>query len=549
MKCTRHESGLPHDVVELILERLPVKSLRSFKSVSKQWRSTIDSQSFKERQSLRRRLSRGPDVLFVRLTGRPLVGGDDSQRFTFGSSTAYTVTLPKTASTICNSICDGLVCLYDVYVAHTPNLLVNPATGWHQSFPLSTIQRFFIDITEKRQFAGTAHPELGFGKDKLTGTYKAVWLYNSADYRLDNVTTCEVYDFSTRVWRYVVPASPCRILSLQFPVYLDGSLYWLTTEGEVLSFDLHAETFQVISKAPLPHAPDGFTATMCVLDDRLCVSQKHGTTQFIWSLDDSSPGAWKELCSVDLTKAFSCKKFDQRFVLPPVAILDKNKVLLRGRDTDYPVVIYDLDTKSCDILFIPANLLDDFRVWLDSSRLVSIRFGRRWFLSADLQSDIENRIPIPLRIKAAPKEDKRIGSILVDHDCMPRSDLGALAWQVKHIYSSSSHASCIFITICRFISSVSLVDKFNLPVSMRPVGCGVAACEVDLNVCCPSALEVMRDGKVVGCKSACLAMQPEKECCTGEYANPKAYSYASDGSSSLKKCRASRYVITFCPPK
>ncbi|BFG36225.1 hypothetical protein CerSpe_224990 [Prunus speciosa] len=115
---------------------------------------------------------------------------------------------------------------------------------------------------------------------------------------------------------------------------------------------------------------------------------------------------------------------------------------------------------------------------------------------------------------------------------------------------------------------VSLVDGFNLPVSMKPVGggigCGVASCEVDLNVCCPSALEVRRGGRVVGCKSACLAMQSAKYCCTGSYANPntckptlfahlfkaicpKAYSYAFDDSSSLNKCRASRYVITFCP--
>ncbi|CAL1399075.1 unnamed protein product [Linum trigynum] len=118
---------------------------------------------------------------------------------------------------------------------------------------------------------------------------------------------------------------------------------------------------------------------------------------------------------------------------------------------------------------------------------------------------------------------------------------------------------------------VSLVDGFNLPVSMAPVGggvgCGVASCEVDVNVCCPSALELRsKDGRVVGCKSACLAMQSAKYCCTGEYANPntckptlfahlfkaicpKAYSYAFDDSSSLNKCRASRYVITFCPPK
>ncbi|XP_034205554.1 thaumatin-like protein isoform X2 [Prunus dulcis] len=61
---------------------------------------------------------------------------------------------------------------------------------------------------------------------------------------------------------------------------------------------------------------------------------------------------------------------------------------------------------------------------------------------------------------------------------------------------------------------VSLVDGFNVPVSMRPIGgrmgCGVAACEADLNVCCPSALVVMKQGKVVGCKSACLAANSDR---------------------------------------
>lgn len=116
---------------------------------------------------------------------------------------------------------------------------------------------------------------------------------------------------------------------------------------------------------------------------------------------------------------------------------------------------------------------------------------------------------------------------------------------------------------------VSLVDGFNLPVSMKPVGgavgCGVAACEANLNVCCPSALVVQREGKVVGCKSACLAAKSDRYCCTGEFASPKsckpsafarlfktvcpqAYSYAYDDSAGLKTCKAPGYVITFCPP-
>ncbi|GAB4827490.1 hypothetical protein Ancab_034374 [Ancistrocladus abbreviatus] len=116
---------------------------------------------------------------------------------------------------------------------------------------------------------------------------------------------------------------------------------------------------------------------------------------------------------------------------------------------------------------------------------------------------------------------------------------------------------------------VSLVDGFNIPVSMVPLGgsggCGVAACEADLNTCCPLALTVQGGGKVVGCKSACLAMGSDRYCCTGEFASPencrltlydrlfkgicpRAYSHAFDERTGLKTCRAPRYVITFCPP-
>ncbi|KAJ0100771.1 hypothetical protein Patl1_06431 [Pistacia atlantica] len=116
---------------------------------------------------------------------------------------------------------------------------------------------------------------------------------------------------------------------------------------------------------------------------------------------------------------------------------------------------------------------------------------------------------------------------------------------------------------------LSLVDGFNVPVSMAPIGgsagCGVAACEADLNICCPTNLAVKQQGKVVACKSACVAAKSDRYCCTGEFANPKsckptifsnifkaicprAYSYAYDDATGLKTCRAPRYVITFCPP-
>lgn len=176
-------------------------------------------------------------------------------------------------------------------------------------------------------------------------------------YGLDDVTTCEVFDFSAKAWRQVHPASPYRINPHRLPVYLDGSLYWLTEceeDTKVLSFDLHTESFQVICTAPFAHVPDDlYSVTICILDNRLCVSKKNWPTQEIWSFDSSS-GAWTIMCSIDLTKTFSWFG-EPKFALSPVAILNKNKLLLQGRDYFDALVIHDLDTKSYDFLFKPST--------------------------------------------------------------------------------------------------------------------------------------------------------------------------------------------------
>ncbi|CAN6857084.1 unnamed protein product [Brassica oleracea] len=58
---------LPDDVVELILERLPVKSRLRFRTVSKKLKSAIDCRRFQERQQLIQMSRSGPHVLFVSL--------------------------------------------------------------------------------------------------------------------------------------------------------------------------------------------------------------------------------------------------------------------------------------------------------------------------------------------------------------------------------------------------------------------------------------------------------------------------------------------------
>ncbi|OAY34222.1 pathogenesis-related thaumatin-like protein 3.5 [Manihot esculenta] len=114
---------------------------------------------------------------------------------------------------------------------------------------------------------------------------------------------------------------------------------------------------------------------------------------------------------------------------------------------------------------------------------------------------------------------------------------------------------------------VSLVDGFNLPVSVVPsgggAGCKAAECVSVLNKKCPGSLQLKWNGQVVACKSGCLAFEKPEYCCTGAYSSPqtckptnyskvfktacpKAYSYAYDDASSTFTCKGANYWIRFC---
>ncbi|KAK9128582.1 hypothetical protein Syun_017379 [Stephania yunnanensis] len=115
---------------------------------------------------------------------------------------------------------------------------------------------------------------------------------------------------------------------------------------------------------------------------------------------------------------------------------------------------------------------------------------------------------------------------------------------------------------------VSLVDGYNLPISVVPIGgsgsmCKPVTCVSDLNRSCPQDLQVKVNNRVVACKSACLAFNTPEYCCTGAYgtpdkckpseyshvfkaACPSAYSYAYDDATSTFVCDRANYLIRFC---
>lgn len=114
---------------------------------------------------------------------------------------------------------------------------------------------------------------------------------------------------------------------------------------------------------------------------------------------------------------------------------------------------------------------------------------------------------------------------------------------------------------------VSFVDGYNMKVGVIPQGgtggCQAVKCVWELLRRCPQELQVVKNGRVVACKSACQAFDKPEYCCTDVYTDPKlckpsvysrvfksacprAYSYAYDDATSIYTCQKADYLITFC---
>ncbi|XP_058225225.1 pathogenesis-related thaumatin-like protein 3.5 [Rhododendron vialii] len=115
--------------------------------------------------------------------------------------------------------------------------------------------------------------------------------------------------------------------------------------------------------------------------------------------------------------------------------------------------------------------------------------------------------------------------------------------------------------------AINLVEGFNIPISIVPSGgsgdCRPVRCLTDLNIHCPSKLQVRRNGRVVACKSACTAFKQPEYCCTAAYDNPNgckpssyskffkdscpaAYTSFLDNPTSIFTCKGADYLISFC---
>ncbi|KAK9071248.1 hypothetical protein SSX86_009816 [Deinandra increscens subsp. villosa] len=255
---------IPFEIKLEIMKRLPVKSLLQFRSVSKAWKSLIDSPDFIARYTA---LNSEPQLLLVTDHGiLEKIYGIISDDYTFPKRKLI-LTIPQLLNQLTDDYriigsSNGLVCFY----GNRHSSLNRMAVLWNPSI---------------RKAVGVIVPNLGGGKGMYQSVLgfgvcgetmdpkilKITYIIDNKDIDMESVncipSQVEVFTLSTGVWR-----SPYRNLprkSVQFrrqpQVVVDGFLYWLATDkitrdggyndimsySLIVSFDLTTEEFREVS--------------------------------------------------------------------------------------------------------------------------------------------------------------------------------------------------------------------------------------------------------------------------------------------------------------
>ncbi|XP_057810889.1 F-box protein At1g11270-like [Salvia miltiorrhiza] len=319
------QNYLPHDVIEGILSRLPVKSLLRFKCVCKQWSATISAPKFAQTH-LRRSKNSSSTILLVDLENSPekaQLVDLETEQFRH-SAVDYPVEV-SVADVMCH--CDGL---YVLWCSDRGYALWNPS---RRSYKMLNYQQYRFD-----------HDQLmcGICYDPLVEDYNVV---------MADSTHYAVFHCRRNCW------SDLKELNLSITIRYDvddasglplknGSIYWLRCvwgEGEVLRyeivyFDGRDEEMKILCKA------DGDSFPVRMISSGECLRF------FARDWDDQ----WVEM-AMPPAAAAPAMPFGGGYA-PLCWTHDGGKILLES-SKDNSLQIYDVSEKSLARVGYPWNVL------------------------------------------------------------------------------------------------------------------------------------------------------------------------------------------------
>ncbi|EOY06276.1 hypothetical protein QUC31_016351 [Theobroma cacao] len=290
---------VPHDILDEILSRLPVKSLVRFKSVSKSWSRFISSPPF-TRNHYRRASSPDPEITALKI----LISKPDGFRFIDCEPSRLPVPVrfrfPQTRTRDIHDhvrffgSCHGLVCLGIGNPRHL--VLWNPSTGDSKTLP---DYYKVLSVPAMRNCFG------GLGYDPSCDDYKVILTDNS---RL------LIFSLRKNSWRNMRVRNGTGVLTNG--VYSNGALYWKNYgEERIFGFDLKSERLYEMPQPDLVN-DDAFyfhTGSLFGVGERLCVACRkpitndlRGGIEFWVSMKPGVKESWTKIHRMPKHNRWSC---------------------------------------------------------------------------------------------------------------------------------------------------------------------------------------------------------------------------------------------------
>ncbi|KAJ0616852.1 putative F-box domain-containing protein [Helianthus annuus] len=265
-------SSVPLEIQEEIMKRLPVRSLLQFRSLSKAWKSLIDSSDFITHyyasNQLQHLLVRYLDPVDSKHKFVSIVDDDTFPQQKVPLAIPMLVDMYHSYRII--GISHGLLCLYghDAVGSHMA-VVWNPSVRKSVGVVVPNVPDMSQDTIYEVALGFWACGETSDLKI-VKITYIDIWtemdsIPESMPDTIPIPSQVEVFTLSTGAWRSPYSTTNLPRKSLQFDNYsqvvIDGSLYWLAMDcctGEelltcnlIISFDMISEEFKQVS---LPHS-------------------------------------------------------------------------------------------------------------------------------------------------------------------------------------------------------------------------------------------------------------------------------------------------------
>ncbi|KAJ9172631.1 hypothetical protein P3X46_015846 [Hevea brasiliensis] len=303
---------IPPEIVIEILIRAPVQTLIRCRSVSKQWRATIDDPDFIKRQINHSFKTSTNNTLFIKEEyGQQFFDYDFDCS---GSCVSMEFRdLPNSSLTRSFSIVgssNGLICLRNE--SNDDILIVNPSTRKHQWMPGLLPLKFHSCVNLTWDGTGFRGSGYGFGYDRVSDDYKIVRIaqvHNPANdgFLESEVLICKVKTKIVRAVKipFVVPTSH------RMAVLVNEALHWIAFRYDdprvsdvIVVYDLVTDEFR---EYPLPKLVDDnrFGMDFGLLGTRLCLFVDHEDdgVDAVWVMKEYGvKESWTELFSISYTE-------------------------------------------------------------------------------------------------------------------------------------------------------------------------------------------------------------------------------------------------------